>query len=163
MEENVIYFLKILEIGLIASIKFLFAPFEAERYGFNFRDSFFITTSGGIIGILAFTFIGDAIAYFWRKVKNIFRKKEAKDKPAKKFKWSTRFIIKTKMRFGLVGVALITPSIISIPVGTFLLHRFYKKKGRNILVLVLSVLIWGVTLNLLAQYLKFSQFLHLPE
>ena len=81
----------------------------------------------------------------------------------KKFKWSTRFIIKTKMRFGLFGVALITPSMISIPVGTFLIHRFYRGKGRNIFVLFISLLLWSVALNLLAQYLKLSQYMHLPE
>ena len=144
---------------LIASVKFLIAPFEAERYGFNFRDSFFITTTGGILGILAFTFIGDFLAFIWRKVTSPFKK----DPTNKKFKWSTRFIIRTKMRFGLMGVALITPSVISIPVGTFLLHRFYKRKLKNILALTACVLLWSITLNLLAQYLKFSQYLHLPK
>ena len=159
MDEEVVYLLKVLEVALIASVKFLLAPFEAERYGFSFSQSFLITASGGILGILSFTFIGDAIAYGWKKLKNVFRKKENRDVPGKKFKWSTRFIIKTKMRFGLVGVALITPSIISIPVGTFLIHRFYRGKGRNILALTFSLILWATILNLLAQYLQLSQYI----
>ncbi len=161
MDENVIQLLKILEVGLIASVKFLLAPFEAERYGFNFFESLGITLTGGITGILAFTFIGDALAYGWKKLKGVFRKQE--NSPAKKFKWSTRFIIKTKMRFGLFGVALITPSIISIPVGTFLIHRFYRGKLKNLIVLLFSLIFWGVALNGLAQYLRLSQYLHLPQ
>ena len=164
MDEDVIHLLKILEVLLIASVKFILAPFEAERYGFNFKDAFGITTAGGILGIIAFTFIGHGIAYLWKKIKNFFSQsaKKAK-KPPKKFKWSTRFIIKTKMRFGLIGVALITPSIISIPVGTFLIHRFYKGKLKNIIVLFISLIIWSVALNGLAQYLMLSQYLHLPK
>ena len=164
MDEDVIHLLKIFEVLLIASVKFVLAPFEAERYGFNFKDAFCITTAGGILGIIAFTFIGHGIAYLWKKIKNFFSQSVKKDeKSPKKFKWSTRFIIKTKMRFGLIGVALITPSIISIPVGTFLIHRFYRGKLKNIFLLFVSLLLWALILNGLAQYLKLSQYMHLPK
>ncbi len=159
MDEHVIYLLKVLEVGLIASVKFAISPFEAERYGFNFRESFLITTAGGIFGVFVFTYMGHAIAFGWRKIKNIFYRRRDKDKPLKKFKWSTRFIIKTKMRFGLIGVALITPSVISIPVGTFLIHRFYRRRGRNILALIVFILFWSTVLNLTAQYIKLSQYI----
>ncbi len=160
MEENVVYLLKVLEVALIASVKFLIAPFESERYGFNLRESFIITTVGGFVGILLFTFLGDVLAFSFKKFRMKFQKSKKK---TKKFTWSTRFFIKTKKRFGLLGVSLITPSIISIPVGTFLIHRLYKGKIKNILVLVLALLIWSTLLNLLAQYLKLSQYLHLPN
>ncbi|MBI4929127.1 MAG: hypothetical protein HY841_00070 [Bacteroidetes bacterium] len=164
MDENVIHLLKVLEVALIASLKFLIAPFEAERYGFDFKEAFGITTAGGIFGIIVFTFIGDGIAFIWKKIKNFFRKSVKKDERLlKRFKWSTRFIIKTKMRFGLMGVALITPSIISIPIGTFVIHRIYRGKLKNMIILFASLLIWSAALNGLAQYLRLSQYLHLPK
>src|SRR5574337_1013043 len=71
--------LKIGEVGLIASVKFLFAPFEAERQGFNFGESFTITTIGGVIGILVFYYAGANISTWWRHtlavIKAIFTKK----------------------------------------------------------------------------------------
>ena len=84
MDENVIHLLKILEILLLSGIKFLLAPFEAERQGFNFKEAFFITTSGGFIGVIAFTFIGEIIAYTWRKTILFFEKPlHVKEKPKK--------------------------------------------------------------------------------
>jgi hypothetical protein len=161
---DVIYLLKVLEIGLIASIKFLLAPFEAERYGFNFRDSFLITTTGGIIGILLFSLLGEIIAYGWRKLLDFFKGPTRKaEKPTKKFTRTKKFAVQIKMKFGLMGLVITTPSIISIPVGTFVIHRFYRKKVRNILLLVASLIIWSFILNGLAQYLKLSQYLHLPQ
>jgi|CXWL01.1.fsa_nt_gi hypothetical protein len=160
-EEEIIYLLKILEVALIASVKFLLAPFEAERYGFNFRDSFIITTSGGLAGIIAFTFIGDAIKYGWKKIKNLFKRKSKRDgEPKKKFTRGNKLIVKIKMKYGLIGLVITTPSIISIPVGTIVINHFYKKKLRNISLLILSLLIWSILLNGLAQYLKLSQYLH---
>ena len=162
MDENVIHLLKILEVALIAGIKFVLAPFEAERYHFNFRESFLITTAGGFMGILVFTFIGEIIAFGWRKTVNFFQKPlQNEDKPKRKFTWLKKFIIKTKMQFGLLGLLLTTPLIISIPIGTFMVHRFYRKKGKNILLLMLSVLLWSLVLNGIAQYLKLSQYI--PE
>ena len=160
MDADVIHYLKIFEIVLIASVKFAFAPFEAERQGFNFREAFLITTSGGFFGILAFTFVGEVIAYAWRKTILFFEKPlHMQEKPKKKFTWLRKFTIKTKMRFGLPGIVITTPLIISIPLGTFMAHRFYRKKGRNILLLMLSVVFWALIINGIAQYISLSQFI----
>lgn len=162
MDENVIYYLKVLEVGLIASVKFLIAPFEAERQGFNFYQSFIITTSGGIIGIIAFTFIGDLIAYGWIKLLGLFRKPVQGATPVKKkFTLRNKFIVRAKMKFGLLGLVITTPSIISIPIGTFVTHRFYKRKYRNVMLIIISLIIWSLALNGIAQYLSLSQYL--PE
>src|ERR1051325_3212498 len=114
MDEHVLHWLKVLEVALIASVKFVLAPFEAERYHFDFKQAFLITTAGGIIGVFIFTFIGEMIAYGWRKMVNFFRKPLGKeDKPRRKFTWLHKFIIRTKMNFGLFGIVITTPLIIS--------------------------------------------------
>ena len=160
MNDDVIHLLKILEVALIASVKFAIAPFEAERYGFNFKEAFLITTTGGTIGIILFSLIGEVIAFGWRKMILFFRKPlHIKEKPKKKFTWFKKFIVRTKMRFGLLGLLITTPSIISIPIGTFVIHRFYKKKFRNILFLAISLVCWSLILNGIAQYLGFSQYI----
>jgi len=89
---DVARWLKILEVGLIASVKFLFAPFEAERYNFSFGESFAITTIGGLIGIFAFYYAGTKITSWWRHsvalIKSIFVRKPVaviESKPRKKF------------------------------------------------------------------------------
>ena len=160
MDESVIHWLKVLEVALIASVKFVFAPFEAERYHFNFKEAFLITTAGGFIGILVFTFIGEIIAYGWRKLMRFFRKPLHKEyKPRRKFTWLNKFIIRTKIGFGLFGIVITTPLIISIPIGTFMAHRFSRRKEKNIFFLLLSVLFWSLIINGIAQYLQLSQYI----
>lgn len=160
MNDNVIHLLKILEVALIAGVKFVFAPFEAERQGFNFGEALLISVAGGIFGIIAFTFIGDAIAYGWRKTVLFFEKPlHIQEKPKKKFTWMRKFIIRTKMKFGLYGLVITTPLILSIPIGTFMAHRFYRRKWRNIFLLMLSVIFWAVVINGIAQYLALSKII----
>lgn len=157
MDEKWLHLLEILEIVVIASIKFAVAPFIAEAQGFNFSESFVVTITGGIGGILCFTFIGDIIIYGWKRLISFFKKPSSSSK--KKFTWTKKLIVRTRMKFGIAGIALITPSIISIPLGTFVIHRFYRKKWKNIFFLTGAVIFWGVVLNLAAQYLKVSKFI----
>lgn len=160
MNDDVLHLLKIIEVALIASVKFAVAPFEAERYGFNFKESFLITTTGGAIGIILFSLIGEVIAYGWKKTILFFEKPlHIHEKPKKKFTWFKKFIIRTKMRFGLFGLILATPSVISIPIGVFVIHRIYKNKFRNVLLLILSLIFWSLLLNGIAQYLNLSQYI----
>ncbi|MDQ3111439.1 MAG: hypothetical protein M3R17_16250 [Bacteroidota bacterium] len=160
------HWLEVLEVGLIASVKFLLAPFEAERYHFSFWESFTVTTIGGIIGVFAFYYAGTKIAAWWQHlvalVKSIFSKKpvaQLEKKHSKKFTRSRRFIIKVKRNFGLVGVAFVTPCIISIPIGTMIAGNFYKKRKGVLFYFIGSVLLWSLILNGLAQYLALSQYI----
>lgn len=159
-EEEVIHLLKVLEVALIAGLKFALAPFEAERQGFNFREAFIVTTLGGVFGIIAFTFIGDGIKYAWKKIKNLFKKPSERDgEPKKKFTSSNKFVVRIKMKYGLIGLAITTPAIISIPVGSIVINHFYRKKMRNMTILIISLLAWSLLLNGIAQYLSLSQYL----
>lgn len=164
--EEVTTWLKVLEVALIASVKFLFAPFEAERYGFSWGQSFCMTTVGGIVGILLFALVGDNISAWWRHftalIKSIFIRRPAEvieRRPRKKFTRTKKFIVRIKMKFGLAGIAFITPCIISIPIGTLVAFAFYKNRKRVLLYLFLSLLFWSLVLNGLAQILKLSQYI----
>jgi hypothetical protein len=169
-EIDIAYWLKILEVGLIASVKFLFAPFEAERYDFSFGQSFAITTIGGLVGIFAFYYAGTKITTWWRHlialIKSIFIRKPIaviENKPRKNFTRGRRFVVGIKMRFGLFGVAFVTPCIISIPVGTIVAANFYKKKKGVLLYFIGSLLLWSLILNGIAQLLKLSQYIVIPK
>ncbi|CAN5880117.1 hypothetical protein BH11BAC7_BH11BAC7_14750 [soil metagenome] len=165
-EIDIKHWLEVLEVGLIASVKFLLAPFEAERYQFTFWESFAVTTIGGIIGVFAFYYAGTKIAAWWRHsvalVKSVFSKKSVEtleQKTPKRITRGRRFIIKVKNNFGLVGVAFVTPCIISIPIGTMIGGNFYKKRKGVLLYFIASVILWSFILNGLAQYLALSQYI----
>jgi hypothetical protein len=169
--EQLRYWLEIAEVGLIASVKFLLAPFDAERNHFNFWEAFTITTTGGFIGILAFYFAGANINNWWRHlmalIKSVFSRKsitEIESTPKRNFTRGRRFIVKTKNKFGLVGIAFITPCLISIPIGTVVATHFFRKRKPVILYLTISLVLWSLVLNGLAQILRLSQYIpHLEK
>jgi hypothetical protein len=160
---------KIGALLIMGATKFLFSPPLAEYLGYNFWQSFIYTTSGGVTGILAFTFGGDWLVAVWRKlmhwIKNLFiaRDKRVENVAPQKFTRTTRFIVRTRKSFGLIGLALITPCIISIPIGTFVINRFYTKKWKILLALFASLLFWSLLLNYLAQVLHLSQYFNFSD
>jgi hypothetical protein len=164
--DQVKHWLKITEVFLIASVKFLLAPFEAERYGFSFWESVAITTIGGFVGTLAFYFAGTKIVGWWKHTKALFmsvflrRPAETFERiPPKKFTRMRRLIARVKMRFGLLGIAFITPCLISIPIGTIIATDLFRKRKPVILYLTISLVFWSILLNALAQYLQLSQYI----
>lgn len=148
-------------IFLISGIKFLFAPFTAsEIFGYSFWHSFAITTSGGATGILVFTYVGDLIVRWWNHlvavIKAFFlrRKVEAIErKPHEKFTRTNKLIVRVKRKFGIAGLAFLTPCILSIPIGTFVINRFFRKKVKILFALFVSLIFWSFVLNGIAQYL----------
>ena len=162
IEMDVIEVLKILEVALIAGLKFLFSPFEAERQGFTYMESLIIITVGGLIGIFVFTYLRDVLIFGWKnlvlKVRHLFGKQEL-DIEHTVFSWKSRLIIKVKWRFGILGLAMLTPTIMSIPIGTFIVNHFYRDKKRTLFYLTIAIIVWAFILNTVAYTLKLSKYL----
>jgi membrane protein DedA with SNARE-associated domain len=158
---------EIIEIGLLASIKFLLAPFLAEAQEIDFIPSLIVTTTGGITGIFVFVYLGNYLKHIYRgivySIQRIFKSpeqiREAKLIPAKKFTWQNKLIIKIKRRFGLLGIATITPCIISIPLGCLVAAHFFADKKKVLLYNIISLIIWSVLLNSLAHIFSLSHLL----
>lgn len=141
--EGMAEFLKIFSVFITCIFFFvkLGMPTAVIVFKYNFIKVFVVTCAGGITGNVIFTYLSASI------IKWVHDYKVRKDKFHKKivFKKSTRRIIKIKHRFGLVGIAFITP-LISMPIGAFVAEKFYKKKGKVILYLSISVMFWSVAL-----------------
>ncbi len=118
-------------------------PAAVGLFKFNFAKSVAVSCAGGIFGTVVSTYLSAGIIKWWEKLKS---KWFASHKPKKKFTWLNRRIIMVKHRFGLLGIALLSPILLSIPLGAFLCERFYKKKSKVILYLSGSVVFWSVSL-----------------
>ncbi len=148
-------------VFLISGIKFLFAPFTAsEIFGYSFWRSFAITTSGGATGILVFTYVGDLIVRWWAHlvavIKAFFLRRKVEvieRKQYEKFTRTNKLIVRVKRKFGIAGLAFLTPCILSIPIGTFVINRFFRKKVKILFALFVSLIFWSFVLNGIAQYL----------
>lgn len=152
-------FLKILIVFAVSSIKFLIAPALSFSLGLNFLQTFLSTTSGGITGVVIFFFLSRWMlllyaryfVFYTRKIKkNIydFLKLEVPiEIPARKFTRRNRFIIKIVRKYGLAGIVVLTPVILSIPIGTFLATRFYASNRYLLVYLISSVLFWSLLMS----------------
>jgi hypothetical protein len=58
-----------------------------------------------------------------------------------------RMIIKLRNRFGYPGIIILTPVLLSIPVGTFLAAKYYSGRPNLLAMLSLSVVTWSVILT----------------
>ena len=55
--------------------------------------------------------------------------------------------IKAVRKYGVYGIAAITPILLSIPIGTIIALRLFPEKRKTVPVLMSSVVIWAIILS----------------
>lgn len=130
-------------------------PSAVILFKFSFWKVFTVSCAGGITGNIFFTYLSAGIIKWWEKFKVKYFKKR---KHPKVFTKSNRFIIKVKNRFGLYGIAFLSPILLSQPFGAFLAERFFKNKKKVIFALSIFVVFWSVGLYFL--FLFFAEIMH---
>lgn len=107
----------------------------------SFLETFLFTSVGAIAGMISFTYLSAWILKIFaiKFPKKISTKKNITRK--------NKLIINVKNRFGLIGVAFLTPLILSIPIGSFLAVRYFGNKPRIMIYMTCSILLWSVSLS----------------
>jgi uncharacterized membrane protein YdcZ (DUF606 family) len=183
-------FLQILTLILTSSIKFAFAiPFVYlnERYEFTWLQTNLYAVLGGMLGVVFFMYCSEGAMYLWDRLRAFyFRKKsefanpfsdpvaDVEDKlniryeyidpnavPKRKvFTPRTRRIVRVWSRYGLIGLAAITPILLSIPIGTFFITRLERNKKKILLYMFISIASWSL---LLTTVFEFTNTQHLQD
>jgi hypothetical protein len=125
-------------------------PSAIILFKFNFLKVFLVTVISGCFSNVVFTLFSSAILKWWESYKT--RKNVVSTR--KTFSKANRRIINIKKRFGLVGLALITPIFPGLAIGAFIAQRFYKDKFKVIMYLNVSVVIWSLALYFLFYFFK---------
>lgn len=131
---------------ILSATKFVTAPITSLNIGFGYLDTLVITTVGGLLGVFFFFFVSATIL----KLANRYTKHTSKGKTSKKrkhFTWKNKLIVRIKRDYGLIGLAAITPTLLSIPLGTFLAARFFADKRKVLIYLAASVVVWSVIVS----------------
>lgn len=90
---------------------------------------------GGIIGIVLFTYLGNFIQdYVVKKFPRTF---------GRRFTRSNRFLVRVKQRFGLGGIAALTPVVLSIPVGVMFALALTHDKKKILFTMLMSLFFWA--------------------
>jgi hypothetical protein len=131
--------IQILLTILFSAFKFAMTfPLVIMQFEFSFVETILWTNVGGIVGIYFFAFLSGKLILWWNRTFNRPRRNK------KVFTKRNRRIIRIKQQYGLVGIAVITPLLLSIPVGTFLVVRYYHSSRTKFLYLIASNLFWSV-------------------
>ena len=128
---------EVLKIGtwmLLASVKYLFAvPVILTQSNWPWYIDALIATTGGSIGVLVFTYLGAYIAPFFGRI-NVFKMTFTKLKR----------IIHIKNKYGLIGLAVLSPILLSIPLGCIISASFESDKQKIIGYQIASVILWSL-------------------
>ena len=136
------HILEAISVFFMSFVKFFLAIPLAFTFDFSFWQTFLITCFGGILGVLFF-------AQFRKVILKIYYKFfPYKPKVRKKRGFKNVLAIKTAKKYGLFGIAFLTPIVFSIPLGTFLALHFFPNKKKTLPILIASVLGWSFVLTL---------------
>ena len=149
---------KIIQVFLLATVKYVLTFPFALLIGLNFEQTLVAVTLGGIAGFFFFYyFSGFAIKRF-HHVKTFLRRHaphsvrikyrqllfwRMKLTGEKIFTKRNRFIAKFRAKYGLAGIIIASPIILSLPIGAFLLNKYYPKHKFALHYMVLSILSWS--------------------
>jgi hypothetical protein len=141
---------KVVSVFLMCALVFgkIGMPAAMVLFKYNFGEVFIVSCIGGITGNILFTNLS-AVALRWY---HNYRVRRGKIHKKRIFTPFNRRIIRIKNRFGLTGIAFITPLLLSTPLGAFLAERFFKDKKKIIIYLSVSTVFWSLALYLLIRY-----------
>jgi len=161
--------LKILTIIALSSVKFLGGPPLAYHYKFNFFEIICYTVIGGMLGVLIVSYFSNLMVRLWYWFKySLFARKDPNfspptvdlkgnihikylyNKPHRKkvvFTPRNRQIVRIWMKYGLIGIAALTPVVLSIPIGTFFATRLARHRQKVFLYMFISILAWSLLIT----------------
>ena len=92
--------MKFLSIFLLCMVKFIAGPLGGYAAGFSLFKTVSVTVLGMMASVMLFTFMGNTLKE--KLIKPVFKR-------SKKFSKKNRKIIFIRQKYGVVGVAALTP------------------------------------------------------
>lgn len=118
--------------------KFMFGPITGEFNGLPMWLTIPVSVAGMMTSVLVFSYIGEKLQQIW-----VTRFRPA----SKRFSKRNRIIVSVWGKFGLGGLAFLTPLLLSPMVGTILAVSFGESRKRILGAMFVSALFWGIALT----------------
>ena len=128
--------LKAIPVYFSSMLKFIFGPLGGYAAGLNMVTTILCTVFGMMTIVFVFTYSG---TWFTHHVLNRFRRNR---KPHKEKKWEHIW-----KKYGLTGVALLTPIILTPIGGTLLALGSGSPKEKIIFYMFISASVWAVVFS----------------
>jgi hypothetical protein len=130
------HMLKFIAIWFACLFKFIAGPILGSAADFSLLEIIFVTVTGMMSSVAIVTFLGE-----WVKSKWTLKVSE------KRFTKRKRKMVKTWQKFGPVGVAAITPLLLTPIGGSIILTAFNVNRRKIMIYMLLSGFIWSLILG----------------
>lgn len=134
-----------ISLATLATIKFMFSAIPGPALGLNYVETVISIFVGAVISAAFFFFSAE---YFMQRAqkKRIKLMQEAHkngEKIAQKrvFSRMNKGVVRLKLRFGKIGICFWAPFLLSVPVGSIIVAKFYGKYSFTFLYVILGMLI----------------------
>lgn len=145
-------------VFLLATFKFMFAPSTGSLLNLPFWETYFASVIGGTVSAFFFYFLSELI------IKRSHNKKIEKNLELerqglpiihkKKFTKTNRFVVRLKWNLGMYGICFWAPFLLSVPIGSMVVAKFYGKLKKTFLLIIVGMFINAMVMCLLS-YLIF--------
>lgn len=139
--------IQIVSVILVCTVKFIVGLFWALAANFNPVLFYFTTVGGGMLGVFVYLYLWDLIIFIKNK---IYKPKQ--EIVHIKINSKIRRVVSFSNKWGIWGIAFLTPTIISMPVGTLISRAIEKNKWHIKFVMFISLSFWSL-LVICLQYI----------
>jgi hypothetical protein len=127
--------LKVATVYFSSMLKFIFGPLGGYAAGFSLLVTILVTVAGMMTVVLLFTFFGNWIRE--KFITRFFKKRN-------KFSQRNRRFVTIWKKYGLIGVAALTPIILTPIGGTLLAVSSGSPKEKIIFYMFISASVWSI-------------------
>ena len=131
--------LKYLSVYLVSMVKFFGGPITGVSLGLSYVETVLLTMAGMMTSVLIFSVVGRAFSKWMSK------RRRAQRKPI--FCKQNRRIVLIWRRFGVRGIAFLTPIIFTPILGTIVVALFGASRKNILIHMFWSSLFWSATLT----------------
>lgn len=146
--------LKIASVYFSCMLKFVFGPLGGYAAGFSLITTILVTVAGMMTVVFVFTLFGNWIRE--NITSRIFKKR-------KRFSKSNRRFVTIWKRYGLIGVAALTPILLTPIGGTILAVSSGSPKDKIIIYMFISASVWSVIFSTALYFFSDEILKYLPE
>jgi len=134
-----------LTLATLATIKFMFSAIPGPALGLNYAETVISIFIGAVISGAFFFFSAE---YFMQRAQNKRRRllQEALNKgetiaQKRVFSRMNKGVVRLKLRFGKIGICFWAPFLLSVPIGSIIVAKFYGKYSFTFLYVIIGMLI----------------------
>ncbi len=136
-----------LTVFALSMVKFLGGPLAGVSMGLPFGSTLGLTVAGMMTSVAVFSVVGARVSQWYN------RRARRRGKPV--FSTSSRRTVRVFQRFGIGGIAFLTPLLFSPIVGTIIATVLGGGRRQILLHMLWSAVLWGVTFTFVLSRFSF--------